>query len=343
MISTVSRLRGRIAIRRRVTSANWRLMRPRRGRPHHLPGELIVSLTSFPARFATLHLTIGCLLDQTVRADRIVLWIAHEDLPALPKAVTKLQRRGVEIRACEDLRSYKKLVPALHAFPDAYIVTADDDLEFSPNWLEILIESVSPKDHSIVCHRAHRSARWPDGRLTKYVEWDFDVQDTKARRPSIDIIATTGAGALFPPRVLPGFATEARLFRRLCPDGDDVWFWWCARLAGTPTRKVGGANPLFTWPGTQESSLWRVNREGGNDQMIEALSVELPEVFSLTGWGGCDAGSDEVAVSDVTTALTLINSPGRALRSRKASGSDRRQDARSAVRRKRKKFPESQN
>jgi hypothetical protein len=265
------------------------------------------------------------LLDQTVRADRIVLWLAHADVPALPKTVTRLQRRGLEIRTCEDLRSYKKLVPALHAFPDAYIVTADDDLEFARNWLEVLIESFSPQDRSILCHRAHRSARWHDGRLTNYVDWEFDVQDTKARSPSIDIIATTGAGALFPPRVLPGFATEAPLFRRLCPDGDDVWFWWCARLAGTPTRKVGGVNPLFTWPGTQESSLWQVNREGGNDRMIEALSVEFPEVLSLTSWPRGDGSSDELLMSRVAAALTLNNSPGRPLRSRKSSGSKGRQ------------------
>lgn len=303
----MSTLRATIGSRRRVLRAKWRSTRPRRGRPHQLPVELVVSLTSFPARFSTLHLTIGCLLDQTVRADRVVLWIAHEDLPALPKTVTKLQGRGLEIRSCDDLRSYKKLVPALHAFPDAYIVTADDDLEFARDWLETLVDGVSPQDRSIVCHRAHRSVRWPDGRLTRYVEWEFDVQDTKARHPSMDIIATTGAGALFPPRVLPGFATDPSLFRRLCPDGDDVWFWWCARLAGTPTRKVGGVNPLFTWPGTQESRLWQVNREGGNDRMIEALSVQFPEVLSLTSWRGPDVHSDEHSPSEADVRSAAFN------------------------------------
>jgi len=294
MRKLVTTLRAEIRIRRRVAMARWRAKRPRHGRPHCLPGELVVSLTSFPARFPTLHLTIGCLLDQTVKADRTVLWIAHEDLPALPKAVTKLERRGLEIRACEDLRSYKKLVPARESFPDAYILTADDDLEFSRDWLETLVDGASAQDRSIVCHRAHRAAWSAEGRLADYLEWEFDVQDERARRPSMDIMPTTGAGALFPPHVLPDFATDRSLFGRLCPDGDDVWFWWCARLAGTPIRKVGGVNSLFTWPGSQESTLWEINRAGGNDRMIQELSVAFP------------------------AALTLTSAPGRAPRSRKA-------------------------
>jgi len=124
-----------MATRWRMACASWRLRHPRRGRAHNLGSELIVSLTSHPPRFPTLHLTLGCLLDQSFRADRVILWIAHDDMALLPAAVRKLERRGLEIRACDDIRSYKKLVPALEAFPHAFIVTADDDLELAPDWL----------------------------------------------------------------------------------------------------------------------------------------------------------------------------------------------------------------
>jgi hypothetical protein len=46
--------------------ARRRLRRPRPGKRHGLDGELIVSLTSYPARYDTLHLTLGCLLDQSI-------------------------------------------------------------------------------------------------------------------------------------------------------------------------------------------------------------------------------------------------------------------------------------
>src|SRR6516165_1052567 len=63
-----------------------------RQRLHQLPGELIVSLTSYPARFGTLGLTLRCLLSQTIRADRTILWISNADASLLPSDVIRLQQ-----------------------------------------------------------------------------------------------------------------------------------------------------------------------------------------------------------------------------------------------------------
>jgi hypothetical protein len=251
--------------------AERRLARPGSRRRHNLPGELIVSLTSHPARFSTLRLTLACLLDQTIRPDRTILWIADREVDTLPPEVRLLEERGLEIRGCDDLRSFKKLVPALQAFPDAFIVTADDDLYYRPAWLEQLVAGLAPDGGVIPCHRAHRIKRKGDGSLAAYGEWTAKVLDERARAPSIDILPTTGAGALFPPHSLDARATDRTLFQQLAPDSDDLWFYWCARLAGTTARKVGGRSVLITWPGTQQSSLWDSNEAGGNDRAIAAL------------------------------------------------------------------------
>src|SRR6185312_7028817 len=87
------------------------------GRPHGLHGELIVSLTSYPARFGVLGKTIKSLLSQTIRPDRTVLWVAHNDFVEIPTAVRNLEQHGLEIRLCEDIRSYKKIVPSLRQWP----------------------------------------------------------------------------------------------------------------------------------------------------------------------------------------------------------------------------------
>ena len=84
-------------------------------RPHNLLGELIVSLTSYPRRFPILKFTIRSLLNQTVRPDRVILWLAEDDVTYLPSAVRRLA--GLEVRTCPDLRSFKKLIPALEQFP----------------------------------------------------------------------------------------------------------------------------------------------------------------------------------------------------------------------------------
>jgi glycosyl transferase family 2 len=245
------------------------------GRPHGLPGELVVSLTSYPARFDTLHLTLACLLDQTMKPDRTILWIAEGDMDKLPAKVRRLQDRGLEIRLCGDLRSYKKLIPALKAFPGAFIATADDDIYYPADWLETLVNGF--EDGVIVCHRAHRIARFANGAIRPYEDWEVDVQDANARQPSTDILATSGAGALYPPGSLGPRVTDRLAFERLCADGDDLWFHWCARLNGTLQKKVGGKMNLVMWRGSQTSSLWEANARGGNDQMIAELEREFPE------------------------------------------------------------------
>ena len=150
------------------------------GRPHSLPAPLIVSLTSYPPRFATLALTLQSLLRQSVRADRTILWIAHADMPLLPKGVIDLRAAGLEIRTTDDVRSYKKILPSLDAFPEAFICTADDDVYYWPTWLEELVKehlSEGPEmaGRLVTCYRAHEISRDAQGRFLPYKEWAQDV------------------------------------------------------------------------------------------------------------------------------------------------------------------------
>ena len=132
----------RFAVIRLQLSLSWQVLR--RMRPHRLPGVLVVSLTSYPPRFGTLALTLRSLLCQTVRPDHLILWIAPADFALLPQSVRRLQARGLTIRLAEDIKSYKKIIPALDQFPDAFIVTADDDLFYWQSWLEELVKGAEP-------------------------------------------------------------------------------------------------------------------------------------------------------------------------------------------------------
>jgi protein O-GlcNAc transferase len=106
---------------------------------HNLPSKLIVSLTSYPPRFGKLHLTLKCLVNQTVKPDVVVLWIAHQDMNMLPEAVLKYERQGlISINACNDYKVYKKIIPTLKSFPEAFIVTPDVDLYYPKWWLDTL-------------------------------------------------------------------------------------------------------------------------------------------------------------------------------------------------------------
>jgi hypothetical protein len=244
--------------------AEDRILNPRDGAPHNLPGELIVSLTSYPPRFATLRFTLGTLLDQTVKPDRIILWIASADMAGLPEIPD-----GVEVRECDDCRSFKKLVPALEAFPDAFMVTADDDVCYPPNWLETLL--AANDGSSIVCNHARRVSGRP------YHEWPSRVV---APAPSSDLMPTGIGGVLYPPRSLHSMVTDRSAFMSLCPTGDDLWFYACARRAGTKVRTISKPLRLIPWRGSQKVALFDDNEAGENDKMLANLAP-------ITNSGSC--------------------------------------------------------
>lgn len=239
---------------------------PRRGeQPHNLPGELVVSLTSYPPRFTSLHKTLISLLSQDTRADRTVLWIAKQDEPFLPDDVRRLQWYGLEIRLCEDLGSYKKIVPSLRSFPSAFIVTADDDLYYPRDWLTKLVSGYVPNEKVIVCVRAHKPLL-SEGEFRPYSSWTWEfVTDGQIRE---DLFPTGGAGALYPPGSLAVETGDTSAFWELAPTADDVWLYCMAKRAGSRHRQVGGRFPLLTWDGTQEYGLQHRNVLHGNDAQL---------------------------------------------------------------------------
>jgi hypothetical protein len=255
--------RARVEVERRLRS--WE-----GGRPHGLPVPLVVSLTSYPPRFPTLHLTLASLLAQTVRADATVLWLGPGDAERLPPEVLALRVHGLEIRDTPDLRSFTKVVPALLAFPEAAIATADDDLPYPGGWLEGLVAAGRGDARAVPCWRAHRMAL-QDGFLRPYAEWDRNLRAPE-RGP---LVFPTGVmGVLYPPGSLHEDATRADLFGDLCPTADDVWLWWMHRMAGHTASKIGGWARIVDWPGSQETALRALNLAGaGNDRAVAAMTA----------------------------------------------------------------------
>ncbi len=241
---------------------------------HKLPQPLLVSLTSFEPRFATLHLTLRSLLNQNVVPDAIVLWIAEDELDLLPPRVRRLEGSGVIIKGCPDIRSYKKLIFALQDYPDSFIATADDDVFYGPAWLGTMVEAINPEERVIVCHRAHRIAVEEDGQIASYLSWPMDVQDEAARQPSVDLLPIGVGGILYPPGCFGAEVLDQDKFWRFSPAADDLWFYWMARNAGSTHKKVGGKFPEILWPTFDLGNLAGHNWAGGNDRQIQNLERE---------------------------------------------------------------------
>lgn len=259
----------RLRVALATSEVRRRFNRQERGRPHDLPSPLIVSVTSYPPRFATLADTLRGLLAQTVRPDATILWLAHGQATLLPPDVLALRSRGLEVRETRDLRSFKKIVPALLAFPEAHVVTADDDLYYRGDWLQALVGGGPSQANAVACHRAHRIRLDASQRPRAYCSWDLRL-DAPERGP---LVFPTGVmGVLYPPGSLHPHAVRDDLFADLCPSADDVWLWWMHRMTGAIATTLATRQRILEWPGTQTERLSSGNlSQGGNDRAVAAM------------------------------------------------------------------------
>jgi hypothetical protein len=218
--------------------------------------QYIVTLTSYGERLTkTAPYAIASLLAQTEQPDRIMLWVAYGDGSRIFEANTditamyaELIAKGVEIRYCEDLKSYKKLIPALREFPDDILITADDDCLYPFDWFAKLKASYLAAPEKIHCHRAHEMlvngehqplayGSWRKIYPMKYKSWRTrSSADGLAQMPSgAATFPKSVGGVLYPPHSLDarvlGRGQEVPAFLTLCPTAEDIWFWAMAGLA----------------------------------------------------------------------------------------------------------------
>ena len=243
--------------------------------------DIIVSLTSYPARINAVPETIKSILAQSFKPGKLVLWLAEEQFPGkekdLPPDLVQLKSRGLSIEWCEDIRSYKKLIPSLRKYPGKIIVTADDDIIYGKNWLAQLVISHIQEPDAIVCHRAHRVSLDESRNFSPYKRWPKEVKD---ENPSLGYLFTGCGGVLYPPGSLHESVQDRNAFSSICPNGDDLWFWGMALLKGTKIQIVKDSSfELDFVPGTQTTALWINNvQDGGNDAMLQELNARYPEI-----------------------------------------------------------------
>ena len=238
--------------------------------------EVIVSLTTYDKRLYDVHLAIESVMQQTMKANRIILWLADElkDRP-LPRALMMQCERGLEIRFCKDLRSYKKLVPALQEFPENAIITIDDDILYEIDMLERLISAYQQDSHYIYCCRQHYMRLDKNRHLLPYRQWKWEYP--VIGEADVMNFPTGCAGTLYPPHSLDEEVFNETVFMDICPYADDVWFKAMAMKKGTLSQKVcthfASGNDFLENDSVQETRLSKLNTEGEclNDKQIDAV------------------------------------------------------------------------
>ena len=232
--------------------------------------EVIASITSYPARFKSLHLTLKSLVLQKQPANKILLWIAYEDQKALPKNVLQLAKQGlIEICYTEDTRSYKKIIPTLKQYPNATIVTFDDDVYYPDTVLSSLISWHLKFPGRIIANRTHIVMTSDDGQFLPYKQWKKNASNTDCPNQNFQ---TGIGGVLYPANALHHSVLDETLFTKLAPHGDDIWLYWMTRLNGNIVIKTDNDFEFYHWPFSQKFALYKQNvRQDGNDQQVQAM------------------------------------------------------------------------
>lgn len=227
--------------------------------------DIIVSLTTYGKRIYEVAVTIESIMEQTMKANRIILWIDYNfrDKP-LPMNLKILQKRGLEIEYCKDIRSYTKLIPSLRKYPDAAIITIDDDLIYNYDVLEHLIVAYQQDPQYIYCHRMHRIILDKKGNILPYFSWEWESKNKTASHLNFP----TGVGSvLYPPHCLAPEVTDEKTFLNICKYADDIWFKAMALKVGTKSKLVYSSNPYGNDYLINENvqDIGLININGGNN------------------------------------------------------------------------------
>lgn len=237
--------------------------------------ELIVSLTSYNRRIFQVSLVLESLLEQTLKPNRIILWLDRDEFSEesdLPLTLLSLKKRGVQIEYCDNLKSYKKLIPTLERYPDSLIITADDDIIYPNDFVERLYKSYKHHPDEVNYYRGHRM-KFANGELLPYNKWDIETEKATS---SIYNFPTGCGGVIYTRELLDNEICKPDIFLNIASTADDVWFKAMSLKKGVKCRQVELECPFrdkfIFLDAMDDMGLANINLIGNkNDEQIQAV------------------------------------------------------------------------
>lgn len=163
--------------------------------------QVIVSLTSYPARFKYIPSVIDSILQNTLKPWKICLCIYKEDEQHLTKEIKDLINSNIIelIIADEDLKPHCKYYYTMKKYKTHPIITIDDDLLYDKDTIKSLYRNYILKPNVVSARRVHKIS-YENGIAQGYGKWIREY--TKCKTPRKDMFATGVGGVLYPPDIL---------------------------------------------------------------------------------------------------------------------------------------------
>jgi hypothetical protein len=262
----------------------------------------VISFTTRPEREELAVITAYSLLTQSVRAEHVIAWISRSEWKdrELSPLLEGMTRFGLEIRwVSGDARQFMKIWPAVLEFPESFVVTADDDRWYEPDWFSGLIENGARRGNCVMCDRPRRMIGFPNGSVTGIGTWWIHPCFDRPRRRYL-MRTPRGArrihwecegwsGIVYPPGIAARLGRSAFNWSNglvIARRSDDMWWWKHEVLAGVeivPTdRFLWCTHYVFKISG-KETSVLSTNLNVIDEDVARLLSPiqgVLAELYS---------------------------------------------------------------
>ncbi|MFN3942987.1 MAG: glycosyltransferase [Flavobacterium sp.] len=235
--------------------------------------KIIVSFTSFPGRIHDVWIVVECLFRQTIKADKIILWLSESQFKdvEIPILLQNQIERGLEIRFVKgDLKSHKKYIYALTEFKNDYVITVDDDLYYDHKLIENLLQLKEKHPLSLPTNRAHKITFNKNNKVNLYSKWEHNYDKSI---PSILLVPTGGFGTLYEFQQLNESFNNEKLITDMIPYADDLWLKIQTLLKNIKvvTNNQYNKDPLTVKSSQLEKLVTKNVIAGGNDVQLQKV------------------------------------------------------------------------
>lgn len=246
--------------------------------PSYADKKIIVSLTSFPQRIDKVWITIESIMHQTIKPDKIILWLSKEEFKnpdRIPSTLKKLTKRGLEIEWVEgNLKSHKKYYYAFDKYKEHYLLLIDDDIIYPRNMISLLKKDMSPE--KVHCSFGYIISYNEKGEPRNYKEWSFLLNTYYGK----ELFFGSGGGTLLNPSSFPTETLIKDIFMEITPLSDDIWLNAMARINNLTIKKVREWKYLPVRIKNNKSLYTQNLLSSYNDVMIKKIRKRYPFVFS---------------------------------------------------------------
>lgn len=249
--------------------------------------NIIISFTTFPKRFHLAKKLIKHVLSFKFRCNKFICWLSTDECTE-----SELHYFDDLINdyfnvdfVKENIKSYKKLIPAIKKYSDKYIITIDDDAFIEEYKILNLIE-MSNKYPNAVCGNSVKPIVVDlSNKIIPYINHHKYIHTLKENCELYGCMTIGINGVIYPPnfgKYNLEFLCNSGIFMTNFSTADDIWFYIYEMLYEIPV--IWGGKKYQNYPNnipgaTLTPCLYKVNVDNGNnDKYFSKMFTIFPEL-----------------------------------------------------------------